>query len=158
FSELDGRAKCHDNADMRKGFFRICEMKSREPVLGSFWGQQNLAPIICHDIIQPDQSMPGLSACLGFSLYRFAANFERLAVDTSKAAITIVSKAPATRIAMFIKSQQLATDCLLNRLPTNLELYCQLISNTHLSWRSFAKAASLSVSVKPYTPQSSDFG
>src|SRR5206468_4654282 len=99
---------------------------------------------------------------LHFTLHTLSVDVARLSVQTPQAAVERVTKAPATRIAMFDKTQQSEANRLLNCLRANHELcrqlFCRPIVERHAISRSFANAASLSVSVKPSVPHASEFG
>jgi hypothetical protein len=97
-----------------------------------------------------------------FGFYALPLNFEGQAVEPSQTTVVRVTKQPTGNTAMFLETNEAAPYSFAYRVGANHEFYRQFVSpifgRRHTSSRSFANPASLSVSVKPSTPQAPELG
>src|ERR1700730_14785680 len=106
--------------------------------------------------------MPCVASRLRFSFYTLPLNFEGQAVEPSQTAVMRVTEPPTGNTTMFLETNEAAPYSFAYRVGANHELYRQFISpvfgRRHTRSRSFANAASLSVSVNPSTPHAAELG
>src|SRR6266436_7722099 len=106
--------------------------------------------------------MPCVASRLRFSFHTLPVDFKLLAVETPPASVARVAKAPTSNAAMFLETYETAPYSFPYRVRANQELcrqlICRIFVERHTSSRSFANAASLSVSVKPSTPHACELG